>query len=100
MSGAFTIRMTFGDVDRDGDSDLAVAENNQLSVGSGRLSLYSGTAEGLFTSPTWSSEYSGYGSEVVLADANADGWLDLLGGSWGQNRIFESPIRAVARYER
>jgi hypothetical protein len=87
------VRLAFGDLNRDGSTDLAVAENNQISSGDGRFHVYSGWPTGLSTIPSWSSNYSGYGSEVVLGDANGNGWLDLLGGSWGQDGLYAAPVR-------
>ena len=92
-NGPITVRLAFGDLDRDGDSELVVAENNQIHSGDGRLRVYAGRSTGLSPIPYWSSDYSGYGSEATLGDANGDGWLDLLGGSWGQSGYYASPIR-------
>jgi hypothetical protein len=99
-NGPITVRLAFGDLNRDGNTDLAVAENNQINSGDGRFRLYSGLPAGLSPSPSWSSDYSGYGSEVVLGDVNGDGWLDLLGGSWGENGLFDAPVRTFPnRYD-
>jgi len=80
---------TAGDVTGDGRRDLIVADNNQLSGGSGRFRQYNGLGAGAFsTTANWL--YSeGYCSAVALADVDADGDLDLATGAWWDyTRIF------------
>jgi len=96
-----TMRVGAGDLDRDGRTDLAFAENNQSRTEDGRFRLFPGTPAGPTPAEAWSSDYSGYGSETTIQDANADGWPDLLAGSWGQDRVYEAPLRIYAnRYVR
>lgn len=82
------IMATAGDVDGDGEPDLLITDNTQLS-GSGRFRQYDGVAGGLFETTYGWSYYDGYGSAVALADVDADGRLDLATGAWWDStRIF------------
>jgi hypothetical protein len=84
-----SVMATAGDVTGDGRRDLFIADNNQLSGGSGRFRQYNGlTSGGLSVTANWT--YSdGYCSAVALADVNADGKLDLATGAWWDyTRIF------------
>ena len=86
--------LCFGDLNGDGWLDLAVADNNQTSVGAGngRVKLFLNDGAGtLATIPAWTSAFDGYGSHVSFGDADADGDLDLAAGSWwGTVRIYEN----------
>lgn len=80
---------TAGDVTGDGRRDLIVADNNQLSGGSGRFRQYNGLSAGAFSTTANWSYLEGYCSAVALADVDADGDLDLTtGGWWDYTRIF------------
>jgi hypothetical protein len=83
-SGRLSIRLSMGDLDRDGYSDLAVTQNSQLG-GVGGFKIYSGGPSGLSQAESWGSDYAGYCSEAVIGDANGDGWPDLLTGGWGNS---------------
>ncbi len=62
-----------GDVNKDGNVDLAVAENNKLTVmlGDGK--------GGFAPAPGTPTPVSGVGGEMLLADFNGDGILDFAG---------------------
>lgn len=82
--------ITSGDVDRDGWIDIAVADNNQLG-GTGKFKLYRNNAGSIATTPTWQSNWGGYGSHVSFIDIDEDGDLDLSTGAWwGPVRIYEN----------
>jgi hypothetical protein len=79
-----------GDVDGDGWAEFAIADNNQLG-GSGKFKLYKNNAGVITTTPTWTSNQSGYGSHVSFIDIDEDGDLDLSTGQWwGPVRIYEN----------
>jgi hypothetical protein len=84
-----SIMGTAGDVDGDGYRELYIADNNQLSGGSGRFRQYDGLPAGAFaTTANW-TYLEGYCSAVALADVDADGDLDLATGAWWDNaRLF------------
>lgn len=69
------------DVNNDGNTDLAVSDNNQLG-GTGKFKIYLNTGSTFNSTPFWTSSFSGYGSGIALADVDADGWKDLISGGW------------------
>ncbi len=70
-----------GDVNNDSFFDLAIADNNQLG-GTGRFKIYLSNNGTLNTTPFWTSDFSGYGSGIYLADIDNDSDNDLLTGGW------------------
>jgi hypothetical protein len=84
-----SIMGTAGDVTGDGRRDLIIADNNQLSGGSGRFRQYNGSATTGFAKTASWAYFDGYCSAVALADVDADGDLDLATGAWWDStRIF------------
>ncbi len=89
--GASTTAMldvTWGDVDNDGDLDLAFTDTRDGS------SLFYNNGGIIETSPSWHSSDHDPGNTIVFGDVNGDGWLDLivaynnqLGGS-GKFRVY------------
>jgi hypothetical protein len=69
------------DVNNDSNIDLAVADNNQIG-GTGKFKIYINSGTTFNTTPSWSSSFSGYGSGIILADIDFDGWKDLITGGW------------------
>jgi hypothetical protein len=73
----------FDDLDGDGRLDLAIGYNTQLG-GSGRFAVHLTAGGDLPTTPTWTSEFQGYGSAVICADVDGTGGPDLIAGGWWQ----------------
>ncbi|MFA5405041.1 MAG: T9SS type A sorting domain-containing protein [Ignavibacteria bacterium] len=69
------------DINNDSNIDLAVADNNQIG-GTGKFKIFLNTGTTFNTTPFWSSSFSGYGSGIILADIDFDGWKDLITGGW------------------
>lgn len=97
VASPFGLMAAAGDLNADGRLDVVLADNNQLTGGSGRFRRYDGQPAGpLAQSANWT--YSdGYCSAVALADIDADGDLDLATGAWWDNtRIFYNTGGAFA----
>ncbi|MGD8921672.1 MAG: FG-GAP-like repeat-containing protein [Candidatus Zixiibacteriota bacterium] len=66
------VDVTWGDVDNDGDLDLAFCFDNFPT------SVYYNHSGELSTSPDWQSNNTISGNTLVFGDVNNDGWLDLV----------------------
>jgi hypothetical protein len=74
-----------GDVDQDGNLDLVVTDNNQIS-GLGTVRIWCGPDFSACWEP---SETLDYASAVSLEDVDGNGRLDVTVGSWwGQARVY------------
>jgi len=85
----------FGDLDNDGDADLAIA------LEWGPIRIFRNNA-GKFTDITAAlslDAYTGWWNSVTLGDLDGDGRLDLVAGNWGLNSKYqqsysrEKPLR-------
>lgn len=74
QSGALTQAMdvTWGDVDNDGDLDLAFCYDDDATA------VYYNQNGVLETSPSWQSSIVESGNTLIFGDVNNDGWLDLI----------------------
>ncbi len=64
--------VTWGDVDNDGDLDLAVASGNHGAT------LFRNIGGTLETTPSWNAAFTGPSNTLIFGDVNKDGWLDLI----------------------
>ncbi|MBD3401550.1 hypothetical protein GF420_01540 [candidate division GN15 bacterium] len=64
--------VTWGDVDNDGDLDLAFCYDDRPEA------VYLNTGSGLATTPAWQASISHSANTILFGDVNGDGWLDLL----------------------
>ena len=64
--------VAFGDVDNDGDLDLALCYDNHPT------SIYYNHSGVFETEPSWQSSVVRSGNTLVFGDINGDGWLDLV----------------------
>lgn len=80
--------LAWRDIDGDGDQDLGVTDNNQLSGGLGLFKIYRNGGSGLATAPFW-TDYGGMVSAIAFGDLLLDGHHDVIGGIWwGGTRIY------------
>ncbi|MCB0194457.1 MAG: VCBS repeat-containing protein [Anaerolineae bacterium] len=67
--------LALGDVDNDGDLDLAVGANGSANK------IYRNEGGGFLFDPVWTSDDADLKSLVAWGDVNGDGYLDLAAGS-------------------
>jgi len=74
-----TYAVAWGDVDRDGDDDLAVG-----TIDGANLLYYSRDGK-LESEPSWTSNDDDPTEDLTWGDINDDGWIDLVAGNgaWG-----------------
>ncbi|MFH1679706.1 MAG: FG-GAP-like repeat-containing protein, partial [Candidatus Eisenbacteria bacterium] len=70
--------IAFGDVDGDGDPDLASANSDQNNT------LYLNESGALSTSPAWTSVPAGPTRSIAFGDVDGDGDLDIVCGNYNQ----------------
>ncbi|OMH38305.1 VCBS repeat-containing protein [Motiliproteus sp. MSK22-1] len=81
-------------------SSILTSNNNYMGGGYGRFHLYNFTSTYIIdfnphnSSPSWSSQKGGWGSGVLFADVNNDGYLDLLAGRWAPpgSGVLQAPL--------
>ncbi|MEC7239803.1 MAG: VCBS repeat-containing protein [Myxococcota bacterium] len=79
----YTFSNALGDVDRDGDLDLAVAVGEPYYNQPDSSLLYLNDGNGDFGSIAWSTTSKQHSLDVTWADLNSDGWLDLAFANQG-----------------
>jgi hypothetical protein len=78
----FMNSLDFGKVHNSAPPCMAVTGNDQLG-GDGKVKQYNFIPPIPASSgPSWESGYVGYGSGILMAEINNDGYNDLLYGSW------------------
>lgn len=75
-----TVSAVLGDIDADGDLDLAVASENNYGVDNGTVDVYLNTNRGTFSHWQNVSVGSGVGS-IAFGDLDDDGDVDLITGN-------------------
>ena len=85
----------FGDIDADGDQDLALA----LEWGGVKLFANDGAGQFEDVSASWGlEEATGMWQGVEMGDFDADGRLDLAATNWGWNSHFGRPEYALRQF--
>ena len=96
---------TAGDVNGDGYADLVVGafqyDNGQTDEG--RVLVYHGSANGLSTTPDWTTESDQAGayfgrSAATAGDVNGDGYSDVVVGAYGYDNGQDAEGRAYVYY--
>jgi PKD repeat protein len=71
-NSAASLDVAWGDVDRDGDLDLAFTGDAMATC------VYYNNAGTVETSPSWQASTVESGNTLLFGDINGDGWLDLV----------------------
>ena len=78
QEGFFTFSVSFGDMDRDGWLDIAVAVGESYENEPDRARVFRNEdGRGFGEEPVWISPSLAYSFDVAWADFDQDGWLDL-----------------------
>lgn len=75
--GAYTFSLALGDMERDGDVDIAVAVGEAYVNDPDTSFVLCNDGTGLFFR-CWEDEVPRYSFDVAFADLNRDGWQDLI----------------------
>ena len=85
----YCFRVALGDVDGDGDLDLACASGESYYGYPEPQRVFLNTGGTFETTPSWTSDESGYALDVTWADIDLDGDLDLaFSGEDDLNRVY------------
>ncbi len=85
----YCFSVAFGDLDTDGDPDLACATGDDYYNNAEQRRVYRNVGGQLGSTPAWMSQENEYSLDAVWADFNEDGRLDLaFAGTSGPNRIY------------
>jgi hypothetical protein len=79
---AWTIGCALADFDRDGDIDVATANEGNSGNPYRPTYLFRNLGCGLETTPSWQSSQVGITTQVDWGDMDGDGWLDLAVSGW------------------
>ena len=71
-SGTQALDVAWGDIDNDGDLDLAFCYDDRSPA------LYYNNGGAIETTPTWSALHNESANTIIFGDVNTDGWLDLI----------------------
>jgi len=71
--------VTWGDVDNDGDLDLAFCYDDKAAE------VYYNDNGVIETTPSWTSSLASSANTIIFGDINGDGWLDLIVAFNNQN---------------
>jgi len=92
--GAHTFSLSFGDVENDGDLDLAVAVGEAYFHEPDRSLLFENDGEGEFAE-VWRTERDRHTMDVTWADFDQDGWLDLALANIGSGHVVYRNVEGV-----
>lgn len=74
----YTFSCALGDMDRDGDADLAVAVGEPYQAAPAPSLVFENDGQGDFgEGPVWTTEAPRHSLDVAWVDLDGDGWLDL-----------------------
>ncbi len=71
-AGSQALDVTWGDVDNDGDLDIAFCYDNLPPA------LYENYGDSIGTVPVWQSIHNESANTLIFGDVDKDGWLDLI----------------------
>ena len=95
-SGFFSFACALGDLDQDGDLDLAVATGEAYYNDPSRSLVFSNDGTGSFGDvPIWRTEADRHSFDAVWADVDGDGWDDLAFANQGTGHTVYRNVAGV-----